>query len=472
MGEQFDLIVIGGGPGGYVAAIKAAQYGLRVALVEERELGGTCLNRGCIPTKTLMHAAFLYQEVKEAAGLGIFAEGLHYDLPALYHRKDTVVQELREGVESLLRANGVQWVSGRAFLSAADTILMGSEAKAVTLHAPRMLLAVGAKPQRPPIPGMELPGVLTSDEILHRPPLACQHLAILGGGVIGCELASIYGALGCDVTILEAADRILPLADREIAQNLSMILKKRGVSIRTGCILEAIAPDGAGLALTGKDKAGEYSLWCDQLLVSVGRKANCEGVWNPSLGIETDAGRIVVNAQFETSVPGIYAIGDCVAGSLQLAHVASAQAHHAVAAMVGKKPEKNLRYVPNCLYTNPEIAWVGLSAEEAKKQGFEVKTSKYLMSGNGKSLLEGQERGFIKLVVDAKTDTLLGAQLMCGRATELIAGITSAIACACKAEDLADVIYPHPSFSEGLGEALDDLFDHAVHVAPKRKRNK
>jgi len=468
--DQFDLIVIGGGPGGYVAAIKGAQQGLRVALVEEGELGGTCLNRGCIPTKTLMHAAFLYQEVKEAEELGIYTEGLRCDRSTLYQRKDTVVQELREGVSGLLQANGVECYKGRAYLSAADTLVL-SGIEEVTLHASRMLLAVGAKPQRPPIPGMELPGVLTSDEILASPLTACQHLAILGGGVIGCELASVYGALGCEVTILEAAERILPLADREISQNLTMILKKRGISIRTGCLVETIKPTVDGLSLIGNDKAGTCTIACDHLLVSIGRKANCEGLWNPSLGIETAAGGIVVNAQFETSVPGIYAIGDCVAGSQQLAHVASAQADHVVAGMMGKQPEKNLAYVPSCLYTNPEIAWVGLSAEEAKKQGFEVKTSKYLMSGNGKSLLERQERGFIKLVVDAKSETLLGAQLMCGRATELIAGMASAIACACQVGDLASVIYPHPSFSEGLGEALEDLFGRAVHVAPKRKRN-
>lgn len=468
MGEQFDLIVIGGGPGGYVAAIRGAQHGLRVALVEEHELGGTCLNRGCIPTKTLLHAAFLYREVLEAAELGIHAEGLRYDLSAMYRRKDAVVVKLREGVSELLRANGVSCYAGRAYLSAADTVTV-SGAEAMTISAPRILLAVGARPQKPPILGIDLPGVLSSDELLGSEPLACQRMAIIGGGVIGCELASVYRALGTEVTILEAAERILPNADRELSQNLSMIFKKRGISVCTSCVVEEIKPAEEGLSVHVRDKAGESALVCDHVLVSVGRKARTDGLWSPSIRMETEVGGIVVNERFETSVPGIYAIGDCIAGGIQLAHVASAQADNVVSFMMGKGEEKNLSFVPSCIYTNPEMAWVGLSADQAKKRGMEVKTSKYLMSGNGKSLIEQQERGFIKLVFEAESERLLGAQLMCGRATDLIAGVTSAMLAGLSAKELEALIYPHPSFSEGFGEAVEDLYSRAVHVMPKRK---
>lgn len=468
MPKQFDLIVIGGGPGGYVAAIRAAQRGLSTALVEARDLGGTCLNRGCIPTKTLLHASGLYRELLEGADLGILAEGLRYDLPAMCRRKDAVVADLRDGIAMLLEANGVCHFSAHATLMAADTVqLSGTERE--TLHAPRILLATGATPALPPIPGVTLPRVLTSDRILDGEALDVKRLAILGGGVIGTELASFYANLGCSVTIFEAADRLLPTADREIGQNLGMIFKKRGLTIYTGSTVQEISEMPDGLSLRFTDKKGEAGeVQAEYVLLSIGRKAVIEGLWDAALPIETARG-IVVNERFETSLPGVYAIGDCIDGGIQLAHVSSAQATNVIAIMLGDEAEVDLSLVPGCIYTNPEIAWVGLSADEAKKMGRAVKTSKYIMSSNGKSMIERQERGFVKLVFDAETEVLLGAQLMCGRATDLIGSLTASIAAGRRAAELASLIHPHPTFSEGLGEAVEDLFSRAVHVAPKRK---
>lgn len=467
MAEQFDLIVIGGGPGGYVAAIRGAQYGMKVALVEARHLGGTCLNRGCIPTKTLVHATQLYREIREGAALGIFAEGLRYDLSAMYRRKDAVVSELRDGIALLLAANGVAYYRGRAFVSAADTVKVEG-AESFLLTGARILIATGASPQKPPIPGIELPGVFTSEELLGAEALDCKRLCVIGGGVIGSEIASVYEALGCEVSIIEAADRLLPTADREIGQNLSMIFKKRGVAVHMGSSVQGIAKTEDGLCVRFASKKGAETIPCEAVLLSVGRRAKLDGLWSEMLPIETRKG-IVVNERFETAVPGVYAIGDCIDGGIQLAHVAAAQATCAVEQMVGEAVGISLQHVPACIYTNPEIAWVGLTADEAKRQGRAVKTSKYIMSGNGKSVIERQERGFVKLVFDAEDEVLVGAQLMCGRATDLIGELTSAIVGKRSARELACVIRPHPTFGEGVGEAVEDLFSRAVHIAPKRK---
>lgn len=468
MAEQFDFIVIGGGPGGYVAAIRAAQRGMQVALVEERHLGGTCLNCGCIPTKTLLHSSGLYRELLEGERVGIMAEGVRYDLGKMYARKDEVVSELRDGVAFLLEANGVRRFTARAFLKAKDCVQLHGESGELELNAPRILLATGAAPQRPAIPGISLSGVFTSDEILGEQPKDCKRLLVIGGGVIGTELASVYINLGCQVTMVEAAERLLPTAEREIGQNLAMILKKRGVSVYTGSTVQEIVETDAGLTVRFTDKKGEQSVDCDGVLVSIGRRANLDGLWAQELDIQIERG-IVVNERFETSLPGVYAIGDCVSGGIQLAHVATAQATNVVAMMAGEPPDIDLSLVPGCIYTNPEIAWVGLTTEEAKRQGRAVKSSKYVMSGNGKSVIERQERGFIKLIFDAETEVLLGAQLMCGRATDMIGELTAGIAGHYKASELAAIIRPHPTFGEGVGEALEELYSRAVHVAPKRK---
>ena len=467
--KSFDLIVIGGGPGGYIGAIRAAQQGLKTALIEERDLGGTCLNRGCIPTKALMHASHLYHQMKESEIFGIQTGGISYDMQAIYSRKNQVVEQLRDGVEGLLKANGVScYLQGRAkLLDQGRVEVIGGEEEAL-LHGENILLATGAAPARPPIPGMDLPGVITSDELLDGEPLDCKSLVVIGGGVIGMEVATVYANLGAAVTVIEAAERILPHMDREIAQNLSMILKKRGVTLHTASTVEKIEAGEQGLVVTFSGKKGEEQARGEAVLAAVGRKANTKNLLAEGLTLEEDRG-ITINHRFQTSLPGVYAIGDCTSNTIQLAHVASAQAANAVAIIAGKEPPINLQVVPGCVYTDPEIATVGLSAQEAKEQGIPVETSKYIMSGNGKSILENQERGFVKLVFHAEKQTLLGAQLMCGRATDLVGELASAIANGLTAKDLEKVIHPHPTFSEGILEGVEELFGTAPHVTPKRK---
>lgn len=470
MSQKFDLIVIGAGPGGYTAAISAAQHGLAVAIVEAGSPGGTCLNRGCIPTKALLHASNMYREMKNGGSIGICSEKLSYDMDTIYHRKDEIVTDISGNIDSLLKANKIEIFYGTAKILPAKELAVCSEAGTLSLNTDKILIATGAVPSRPPIAGLDLPGVITSDELLEGEAIDYKSLIIIGGGVIGVEFASFFSDLGCEVTIIEAADRILPTLDREISQNLSMILKKRSVTIHTGCTVERISEGGGALCCHFTGKNGSQEIAVQGVLVSVGRKPNVDGLFGDGLDIRHQRG-IVVDEHFETSEKGIYAIGDVIEGSIQLAHAASAQAHNVVAEMVGEKPPIDLSVVPSCIFTSPEIASVGITAEQAKANGVEVKTGKYAMSGNGKTIIEQQERSFIKLTFDAKSEVLLGAQLMCARASDIVSELSSAIVNKLTIHQLEAVIRPHPTFSEAITEAVGDSEGRAIHMQPKKKSN-
>jgi dihydrolipoamide dehydrogenase len=460
------LIVIGGGPGGYVSAIRGAQEGFRVALADAGGLGGTCLNRGCIPTKFILHVANIYREMVHGEDLGIKAQGISYDLEKLHKRKAEIVTKLRDGVAGLLKANAVDTFSGFGKITDPGKVtIIGPTPQ--QLEGKRILIAVGASPILPNIPGVHLPDVITSDALLEGTPRAIKHLVIIGGGVIGVEMTSIYANFGTKVTVIEAADRILPLLDSEIGQSLSMLLKKRGATIHTAAKVTEISQSQSGLVVSFTGKTGDASVECDTVLMAIGRAPRLDSLIGEGVDIHTNRG-IVVNDKFETSVQGIYAVGDCVSGTTQLAHVAHAQATNAVCLMAGKNPEMDLTIIPNCIYTDPEIATVGLSADAAKKAGVDVKTSKYLMSGHGKSMLEGHERGFVKLVFSTEDEVIVGAQLMCGSATDMIGELEAAIEGKYTAKKLSAIIHPHPSFSEGIGEAVENLHGKAVHVVPAK----
>lgn len=467
MDGSFDLVVIGAGPGGYVAAIKAARRGMKVAVVERREAGGTCLNRGCIPAKTLMHSARLYREMSLCEQLGIFADNLSFDIEKIYARKEEVVSQLRGGVEYLLKANRVALVQGQAVIKSPHAVEVQALEETSILETKNILIATGSVPARPPIEGLNLPGVITSDELLEQTGTAYRRLIIIGGGVIGMEFATIFNSLGCEVTVIEAMDRILPTMDREISQNLSMILKKRGISIYPASTVERIEEGGQGLICHFTQKGKEMSADAEAVLVSIGRRPNLEGLFDRDFTLERDRG-IVVDEHFQTSVPGVYAIGDVIHGGIQLAHAASAQGCNAVAHMAGEHPEINLSVVPSCIYTEPEISSAGITADQAKEQGIPAITGKFSMAGLGKSVIEHQERGFIKLVFREDSRVLLGAQLMCARATDLISELAAAIANELTVEQLASVIRPHPTFAEGVTEAVEDVDGKAVHIVPKR----
>ena len=451
MDYQYDLIVIGAGPGGYIPALRAAKEGLRTAIVEKDALGGTCLNRGCIPTKTLLHSAELYKEIQNCDSVGIHVENAVLSMEELKERKDQVIAELSKGIEGALKKAKVDRISGKAVIVGPHEVNVEGEK---TYTAERILIATGSEPSKIPIPGIDIPGVLNSDSLLNRKEKPFKRLIIIGGGVIGMEFASLYQAMGTEVTVLEALDKILANLDREFGQSMKMLMKKQGVDVRTGAQVQRIEKNGEKFICSFLEKDTEQTKEADGVLVAVGRRPCTEGLFGPGISVEMERGRILVNEHFQTSIPNIYAAGDVI-GGISLAHMASGEGLHAVAHMVGKEAPVRLDLVPSCVYTNPEIASVGLTADEAKKQGIPAKSVKYPMSANGKSLLSNQERGFVKLVYREDNRKLLGAQLMCARATDMVSNITTAIANELTVEDMKKTMYPHPTFSEGIGEALE-----------------
>lgn len=497
--KQYDLVVIGAGPGGYEAALRASKLGMKTAVVEREELGGTCLNRGCVPTKTLIYASELYRKASvEFQDLGLAAPNLSYDMKKMYARKDEVLEKLRNGVAQLLKKGKVDVYIGAGQVESPEAVTVtrksgaaavaGSASPAASaspvpppsaapapppaaaqgqaghektewetlrLRTKRILIASGSHPAKPPVSGFQLPGVVTSDEMLAGPDTWGSRLLIIGGGVIGVEFASIFSSLNYQVSIVEMAGRILPPMDREVSQNLTAILKKRGVQIHTGATVKEIRESQAEGALTCVFEEGgqERQLEADRVMVSIGRKAVTEGLLAPGMEVAMERGCIAVDENYQTSIPQIYAIGDVI-GGVQLAHLATAEGIAAVENMAGASRSIDVTLVPACIFTDPEIATVGLTADQAKERGIPAKTCKASMMANGKSIIENQERGFIKLVYDDQSDVLLGAQLMCARATDLVAELAAAISAGLTREKLASVIRPHPTFCEGVTAAL------------------
>ena len=452
---DFDLIVVGAGPGGYEAAVHAARLGLKTAVVERREVGGTCLNRGCIPTKALLHASGVFEEAKNGPALGVSAEGLSYDLSAMFTYKEQVVEKLRAGVESLFKAAKVTLIRGTGTLTAPNTVAVAGEGEGI-YTAKNILLATGSVPARPPIPGLDLPGVMTSDELLAGEGGDFASLVIIGGGVIGMEFATFYNDLGVQVTVVEGLDRLLPNMDRELGQNLAMIMKKRGVQIFTGAMVKNLEAAESGLQVNFEVKGQLQSVTGEKVLCAIGRSPYTAGLFGEGVQIEMDRRRIKVNDRFETSLPGVYAIGD-VSSPVQLAHVATAQGIYAVNEMAGKENGMDLSLVPGCVYVRPEIAAVGLTEADAKAQNIPVKTAKALMSANGRTVILNGDRGFMKLVAHAETKKLLGAQLMCANASDMISQLSEAIANGLTPEDLLKAMRPHPTFEEAMTAALEEL---------------
>lgn len=447
---DFDLIVVGGGPGGYEAALFAAKLGLHTALVEKDFVGGTCLNRGCIPTKALLHASSVYEEAKNGADLGITAEP-SYDLSAIYAYKQQVVEKLRGGVEGLLKSAKVTVLSGVGTLSAEHTVTVGE----TSYTAENVLLATGSVPARPPIPGLDLPGVLTSDELLSG-VAPFKSIVIIGGGVIGMEFATFFNDLGVDVTVVEGLDRLLPLLDKELGQNLSMIMKKRGVKIFTGAMVKSVTKTETGLSVNFEQKGASASAEAEVVLCAIGRRPYTDGLFGEGVSLEMDGRRIKVNEKFETSMKGVYAIGD-VSAKIQLAHVATAQGLYAVNEIAKRPNGVDLSIVPSCVYTRPEIASVGMTEQEAKDAEIPVKTSKVTLFSNGRTVIVNGDRGFMKVLAHAETKQILGVQMMGVNVSDMIGELGQAIANGLTPDDLLKAMRPHPTFEEALTDALRDL---------------
>lgn len=451
--ESFDLAIIGAGPAGYEAAVFASKHGLKTALIEKQHLGGTCLNYGCIPTKTLLHTAELYKTLKEQSEqIGLSYESLNFSMEKLQARKTEVVNQLQDGIAKLMKSHKVTVFQGEGQIIANDKILIKADAEC-EIQAKYILIATGSKPASIPIKGAEL--AINSDELLAFNKVY-DKLVIIGGGVIGIEFAFLYAALGKKVVVIEAMDRILSNLDKEFAQSIKMILKKLNVDIYAKAIVQEIKweSDESKYYCIYKEKDTEMTVKADKVLMAVGRKANIENVFIDNLAIAVEKGKICVNEYYQTTIDNIYACGDVI-GGVQLAHVATAEAINAVCHILNIKAKYDMQLIPSCIYTSPEIASVGYTLEEAKALGKNAVALKYPMGANGKSLLSLQERGFIKVVVDKDNNCLLGAQMMCARATDMISQFTQAIEAKIPLEQLQRIIFPHPTFSEGIGKVVE-----------------
>ena len=453
---DYDLIIIGAGPGGQTAALRAAKLGKKVAVVEAREPGGTCVNRGCVSTKTLLHSSSLYRAAAEGAAVGIHCEGLRADLDEIFRNKRRIAQTLSQGVESMFKSARIALLRGRATVLAPHRVKIEGADGTSEVSAEAVLLAAGAAPMRLPLPGMDLPGVLTSEELLEGPDHLYRSLVIIGGGVIGIEFAGFFSDLGVEVTVLEGLDRLLPMLDRELGQNLALILKKKGVRVCTGALVERVEQTDEGLRVHFSVKGKPDFAEGEAVLCAVGRQAAWEGLFADGLEPELDGRVLKVNERYETSIPSVYAIGD-LASQTQLAHVASAQGQAFAELLCGKETHVDMRIVPSCVYCRPEIAVVGLTEAEAKAAGIPVKTGKCILGGNARTLIEDPGRSFMKVLAHAETGELLGAQLMCQSAPDMISQISQAIANGMTPRQLLLAMRPHPSFEEALTEALEDL---------------
>ena len=474
MAEQtYDVLVLGGGTGGYVAAIRAAQLGLRVAVVEREKLGGTCLHKGCIPSKALLRSAEVLATVREGEKFGIRVAGAEVDFPAVHRRKEQIVEGLHKGVQSLMKKHRITVLQGSGALQPPSIFAPGggvavsrSDGEVDLISPEFIILATGSQPR--PLPGLPFDGkyVLSSDHTLLREELPGS-VIIVGGGAIGCEWASLYSDFGVQVTLVEALPHILPLEDAEVAAELARVFKKRKVNVIEGAsvLADTYRQEGEGVAIDVEAGGRRQQLQADCILVAIGRAAVTQGVGIENFDkVKVERGVVVVDAQMRTGDGHIYAIGDVI-GGLQLAHVAAHEGIIAAEAIAGREPHPlDYNTVPRPIYTRPEVCTVGLSEETARAAGLEVKTGKVLFRANGKAQIFGETQGFVKVVSDAATDDVLGVHIIGPHATDLIQSGALARFLNASTWELQSVVYPHPTLVEVLGEAALAVDGRTINV--------
>ena len=461
--KGFDCVVIGAGPGGYVAAIKAAQNGKTVALVEKSLLGGTCLNVGCIPTKTLLSNSSLLHKIKMAEEYGIKVGDITVDFLHMKTRKDQVVEKIRGSLGGLLKSNQIEILSGKAtFVSPTELKVVGDDN--VMLQAENVIIATGSQPLDIPAFPCDHQRILNSTSVLELTKLP-KSMAIIGGGYIGCEFATLYAELGVEVTILEALPSILSLQGKTVAKVMTQAFEKKGIKLMTNVMVEGIDHEGEGVSIKVKD--GD-PVKADLALVAIGRKVNSHHLGLDKAGVQTGPkGEILVNDKMETNVPGIYAIGD-VTGKFLLAHVASHQGIVAASNVIGHEMKMHYNAVPAVIFTTPEIATVGMTLEEAQDEGYNATVGKFPFAALGKSIATIDTEGFAEVIVDKGTGQILGAQVVGHEASTLIAEMALAIQNELTAECVFDTIHAHPTVAESWMEAALIANDTPIHMPPKR----
>ncbi len=460
---EYDLAIIGAGPGGYVAAIRGAQKGAKVCVVEAGEVGGTCLNRGCIPTKALYSTARLLQKVRGASEHGIRVDEPVIDFATAALRKDAVVDKLVGGVAQLLKAHGIDVFTGRGFLEGPGRVRIRHQGVVGHLRAKNIILATGSIPATPQALPVDGKNVLTSDEILAIKELP-KRLLIVGGGYIGCEFAGIFSTFGVEVTIVEQLPILLGRSDRQAVREVEKTFKAAGVKVHVDTAVEFIETDAAGSRVTLSN--GE-TVVADKVLVSVGRRPNSSGLGLEDAGVQLENGAVVVDARMRTTVDGVFAIGD-LTGGLQLAHVASYQAGIAVENALGKDSRVDYRVVPSIIFTVPEIAQVGLTEGECVDQGQEYVVGRFAYLASGKALCSGETRGTVKILADKGEGRILGATIVGEEASSLVAEIALAMQKNLTVDEFAEVIRAHPSLPEIIKEAAEDVSGSAVHKVSRK----
>lgn len=458
-----DILVIGGGPGGYVAAIAAAKRGANVTLVEKDKMGGTCLNRGCIPTKAILHSANLFHEAKDFAQLGIVISEPKVDYAAIAQRKDGIVKQLRGGVEFLLGKTGVKVIKGEARFLSRDRVAVTTAEGELELDAQNVIIATGSRPSDLPFLQADGKNIIHSDHALALAELP-KSMAIIGGGVIGCEFAQAFARLGVEVTILEAMNELVATMDKDLSALMKRVLKKDGVDIHLSCRVQSAEDGGVNVCVSYAEQDGtQKEVTADKVLIATGRRAVTDNLDAAAAGIAMgERGNIPVDGACRTNVAGIYAIGD-VTGGIQLAHVASHQAEIAVSNLFGEEAQMDERIIPYCIYTSPEMAAMGYTEQKATDAGYAVKTGMFPISANGRAMIEGMRDGFSKAVLDADDGTVLGLHLAGPNATEMISPFAGVIKFEATGEDVAQMIFAHPSVSEFIHESVLDADKKAIH---------
>jgi dihydrolipoamide dehydrogenase len=459
---ETNIAILGGGPAGYVAAIRASQLGADVVLIEERELGGVCLNRGCIPTKSLLRNSEIAYSFKKSKEFGLQSENLQIDWSSAWSRKERVVKNLRMGLEKLIATNKITLLKGKGTIINPQELVVTTADNSIKVSCRNLLITVGSEAAEPPIPGIHLPGVMNSDEALDLQEIPSS-LVIIGAGAIGLEFADMFNGVGTKVTVLEIEDRILPAEDQEISEELLKVLKRRGIAIKLGAQVKDIREANGALEVAVSEKGKETVYNAEKVLVAVGRKLRSATPDIINLGIQVnERGAIIVNDQMRTNLDGVYAAGDVI-GSKLLAHLAFAEGRVAVENALGMESRLNYDAVPSCVYTHPELASVGLNEAEAGRRGIPVCVGRFDFRQNGRALAMGERDGFVKIVINAEDHVVLGGQILGAQASELISELTLTISLGVKAEILADMIHPHPTLSEAIMEACGDALGRAIH---------